>query len=82
MRQHKNNKYKRQVHNKNIQNRELQNRQQGNITAIYTNRMSVNAQRDGRSAEYRLRPLFNTAQLGKRPLPECRGVTLPRRETR
>jgi len=35
MRQHKSEKYKREVNNKN-KNRELQNRQQENITAIYT----------------------------------------------
>ena len=40
------------------------------------------AQRDGRSAEYRWRPLFNAAKFGWRPLLECRAVTLPRRETR
>ena len=42
----------------------------------------ANAQRDGRHAEYRWRPLFNAAKFGWRPLPECRAVTLPRRETR
>jgi len=40
------------------------------------------AQRDGRPAKYRWRPLFNAAKFGWRPLLECRGVTLPRRETR
>jgi len=47
--------------------------------------MWANAQRDGRSAEYRWRPLFNpakTAKFGWRSLLECRSVTLPRRETR
>jgi len=44
--------------------------------------MSANAQRDGRPAEYRWRPLFNAAKFGWRPLLECRAVTLPRRETR
>jgi len=43
--------------------------------------MWANAQRDGRHAEYRWRPLFNAAKFGWRPLPECRAVTLPRRET-
>jgi len=43
--------------------------------------MWANAQRDGRPAEYRWRPLFNPA-VGGRPLVECRAVTLPRRETR
>jgi len=44
-------------------------------------RMWANAQRDGRPAEYRWRALFNVAELGWRPLPLCRAVTLPRRET-
>jgi len=44
--------------------------------------MWANAQRDGRPAEYRWRPLFNAAKFGGRPLLECRAVTLPRRETR
>jgi len=45
-------------------------------------RMWANAQRDGRPAEYRWRPLFNAAKFGWRPLLQCRAVTLPRRETR
>ena len=45
-------------------------------------RMWANAQRDGRPAEYRWRPLFNAAKFGCRPLLEYRAVTLPRRETR
>ena len=44
--------------------------------------MWTNAQRDGRPAEYRWRPLFNAAKFGWRPLLECCAVTLPRRETR
>jgi len=44
--------------------------------------MWANAQRDGRPAEYRWRPLFNAAKFGWRPLLECRAVTLPRRESR
>jgi len=44
--------------------------------------MWANAQRDGRPAEYRWRPLFNAAKFGCRPLLWCRAVTLPRRETR
>ena len=40
-------------------------------------RMWANAQRDGRPAEHRWRPLFNAAEFGWRPLPECRAVTLP-----
>ena len=43
--------------------------------------MWANAQRDGRPAEYRWRPLFNAAKFGWRPLLECRAVTLPRHET-
>jgi len=42
--------------------------------------MWANAQRDGRPAEYRWRPLFNTAKFGWRSLLECRAVN--RRETR
>ena len=45
-------------------------------------RMWVNAQRDGRPAEYRWRPLFNAAKFRWRPQPEWRAVTLPRRECR
>jgi len=50
----------------------------------YNNKLETwaNAQRDGRPAEYRRRPLFNAAKFGWRPLLECRAVTLPRRETR
>ena len=44
--------------------------------------MWANAQRDGRPAEHRSRPLFNAAKFGCRPQLECRAVTLPRRETR
>ena len=44
--------------------------------------MRANAQRDGRPAEYRWRPLFNAAKFGWHALPECRAVTVPRRETR
>jgi len=44
--------------------------------------MWINAQRDGRPAEYRWRPLFNAAKFGWRPLLQCLAVTLPRRETR
>ena len=43
--------------------------------------MCANAQRDGRPAEYRWRPLFNAAKFGWRPLLEYRAVTLARRET-
>jgi len=44
--------------------------------------MWANAQRDGRPAKYRWRPLFNAAKFGWRPLIKCRAVTLPRRDTR
>jgi len=44
--------------------------------------MWANAQRDGRPAEHRWRPLFNAAKFGWRPLPKWRAVTLPRRESR
>jgi len=44
--------------------------------------MWANAQRDGRPAEYRWRPVFNSAKFGWRTILECRAVTLPRRETR
>jgi len=49
---------------------------------IWQLEMWANAQRDGRPAEYRWRPLFNAAKFGWRPLLECRAVTLPRGETR
>jgi len=48
----------------------------------YQLEMWANAQRDGRPAKYRWRPLFNAAQFGWRPLLECRAVTLLRREAR
>ena len=38
--------------------------------------MWASAQRDGRPAEHRWRPLFNAAKFGWRPLLECRAVTL------
>ena len=44
--------------------------------------MWANAQRDGRPAEYRWRPLFSAAKFGWCPLLDYRAVTLPRRETR
>ena len=47
----------------------------------FSTRMWANAQRDGRSAEYRWRPLFNAAKFGWCPLLDCRAVTLPRSET-
>jgi len=44
--------------------------------------MWADAQGDGRPAEYRWRPLFNTAKFGWRTLLEYRAVMLPRRESR
>jgi len=48
----------------------------------YWTRMWANAQRDGRPAEYRWRPLFNAAKFGWRPLLECHAVMLPRSKSR
>ena len=45
---------------------------------MYKKWMWANAQRDGRPAEYRCRPLFNAAKFGWCPILEC----LPRRESR
>ena len=42
--------------------------------------MWANAQRDGRPAEYRWRPLFNAA-VWLTPTTRCRAVTLPRPES-
>jgi len=39
--------------------------------------MWANAQRDGRPAEYRWRPVLKAAKFDLRPLLECRAVTLP-----
>jgi len=44
--------------------------------------MWANAQRDGRPAKYRWRPLFNAAKFSRCPLLDCRAVTLTRRKTR
>jgi len=52
-----------------------------NVIAPVKTRMWANAQRDGRPAEYRWRPLFNAAKFGWRPLLQCRAVTLRRPET-
>ena len=49
---------------------------------LYKLEMWASAQRDGRPAEYRWRPLFSAAKFGWRPLLECCAVTLSRRETR
>ena len=35
---------------------------------VIITRMWANAQRDGRSAEHRRRPLFSAAKFGRRPL--------------
>jgi len=45
-------------------------------------RIWANAQRDGRPAKHRWRPLFNVAKFGWSPQLECCAVTLPRRESR
>jgi len=52
------------------------------VRSMCITRMWANAQRDGRPAEYRWRPLFNAAKFGWCPLLQCRAVTLPRRESR
>jgi len=39
--------------------------------------MWANAQRDGRSAEYRWHRVLNAAKFGSRPLLKCHAVTLP-----
>jgi len=49
---------------------------------MWANALWANAQRDGRPAKYRWRPLFNALKFGWLPLLQCRAVTLPRRETR
>jgi len=43
--------------------------------------MWANAQRDGRPAQYRWRPVLNAAKFGSRPLLKCRAVTLPKYES-
>ena len=48
---------------------------QWSIQYKYNTRMCANAQRDGRPAKYRWRPLFNAAQFGWRPILECRAVS-------
>ena len=53
-----------------------------NVPGLCQLEMWAYSQRDGRSAEYRWRPLFNAAKFRWRPLIECHAVTLPRRETR
>jgi len=51
------------------------------VLSINITRMWANAQRDGRPAKHRWRPLFNAAKFGWRPLLDCRAVTLPRCES-
>jgi len=51
-------------------------------TETFTTRMWANAQRDGRPAEHRWRPLFNDAKFGWCPLLDCCALTLPRRKSR
>ena len=45
-------------------------------TEINSTRMWADAQRDGRPAEYRWRPLFNTTKFGWRPLLEYHAVNV------
>jgi len=54
---------------------------QANIDKPIKTRMWASAQCDGRPAEYRWCPMFNTAKFGWRPILECRAIMLPRRET-
>jgi len=51
---------------------------------LYWTRVWAIAQRDGRPAAYRWRPLFSATKFGWRPLLEClcHAVMLPRREAR
>ena len=41
--------------------------------------MWADAQRDGRPAKYRWRPLFDAVKFRWRPVLDCRAITLPRR---
>jgi len=50
-------------------------RQDFELITIMDTRMWANAQRDGRPAEYRWRPVLNAAKFGSRPLLECLAVT-------
>jgi len=49
---------------------------------VVQTKMWANAQRDGRPAKHRWRPLFNAAKFGWCPLLDCRAVTMPRRKSR
>ena len=82
--------YKQLSEERTQENSELSGRESG-MSVTYTchvtsvspqTRMWANAQRDGRPAEHRWHPVFQTAKFGWRPLLECRAVTLPSRETR
>jgi len=65
-----------------LHNRHIRKLTQNTIKCnVKATRMWANAQRDGRSAEYRWCPLFNDAKFVWRPLLECRAV-MPRGETR
>jgi len=44
--------------------------------------MCANAQRYGRPAEYRWRPLFSLTDAVTPTIPQCRAVTLSKRKTR
>jgi len=46
------------------------------LCSSVSTRIWANAQRDGRRAEYRWRPVLNAAKFGSRPVLECRAVTL------
>jgi len=52
------------------------------LEKVTETRMWANAERDGRPAKYRWRPLFNFAKFCWRPVLECHAVMLPRREIR
>ena len=53
---------------KNLVNFAFGNHLRRQISKIKKTRMWANAQRDGRPAEHRWRPLFNAAKFGGRPL--------------
>jgi len=65
----------------NVCSRSTENKLSINIHKTTETRMWANAQRDGRPAERRWRPLFNAAKSGWRSLLDCRAVTLPRRKS-
>jgi len=58
-----------------LANDSIQQCEEKNSYIKYMTRMWANAQRDGRPAIYRWRPLFNAAKFGWCPLLECRAVT-------